>query len=1236
MNKKYFISLADRITKRLIRQLARFSNWLNRKSNENPYLLDDLSPIDNVENGEAYFKSLSWALRNDDIQNIAITGPYGSGKSSVIRSFVKAHPEYEYLKISLASFREGANDLGSGQPKNKVTADEQRLVEISILQQIFYKVKAGTIPDSRFKRIRRLTAFQLSGYILLIIAVTLSLLVLLQPSFYQQFAFWNNLFKDTQKEYIQYGAGTVCLVGISLLSFYLIRLFNSRQFEKLNISSGEIAIHSDNEKSILNKHLDEILYFFEVTPYNVVIIEDLDRFKDHEIFTKLREINFLLNNSSQVNRKIVFIYALKDDMFLDKTRTKFFEFIMPVIPVVNWSNSYSILLNKLKAKELNLRIDENFVRDITFYIDDMRILNNIFNEFIIYKESLRDVGLDHNKLLGIIVYKNIYPTDFAMLHENKGVVFAVFQQLKEVKSSMAEKIEKSISNFQLLLEKSKTEALKNANELRALYILAIFSLIENSRNVRVAGNWRPPNSLYDETIFDQLRKESRIDIQDGYSSSNTGKKFSDIEKIVDPYQSYESRLLAIENKREANQQKMQAEIASLNLQKNQIGSYSLKELLDTFPDAINSFSKEFLDQKLLTYLLREGYIDEMYTMLTSYFYEGSLTRQDRDFILSVKNQTALDFGFPLTKLDEILKSITLMELRRDAVLNYAFFNHLLHYPEKYKTESVTLFSQFKEKSARHLDFLIAYLDHGANAGNFIASICQHWAGFWDTVVENRNLSLDKKDQILRLIIINSDLNRLSVLNKNGRMTNYVSGRREFLFLIPEAEFQDKVKSALDKIKPTFEEVLYSDEVAGLFDHIYEQDMYSINPGMLSMMIKIKGNNEISSEELTTKPYTSLLASACDHLIKYIEENIDDYISEVYLPLENNINEPEESLLTLLTHKGISLENKAKIIEKVSTLLTDIDAVPATLWNNLFQHRRLAANWNNVLRFYKNEGSINITLAGYLNDPSVYPILGKEIIMVEDGVSEDEDSISDSEVEKLGLDLIQKPIISDESFEYYVKSLTNDYDTNLDFSQISNRKILLLINSGRLILTKESFRLLRQRPEMLIALVQKNMALFLREAGNFSMTEKDVLLLLREPGIDSSAKSYIIHVISDELITDHEELADGICLFAYQTGSAIGFEKLKKVILYSRYTLEKSALVLNSIRAWSIEQVDEVLTLLGEPYAAIAERGKRPAIPLNPVNQELAQRLHELGYISSYKVEKEESRIRINTKVIENG
>lgn len=400
-------------------------------SNQNEKILFYNLSANEIDKDSIYLKALDCAIKDNDVYNIAITGKYGAGKTSTIKTYETLHPEYKYLNISLASFKNNGQDNNTS-------------IERSILQQLFYSVDSKKIPFSRFKRIKSISmkeiGFKCLITIFILISLFFSIYLLKNPQFINLEVLKGNT-KNIIEDYfstfwqglsvfllglIFLTTGAVCIYHLFKKVIVLLELSNiTLKNENIEVEVNKNEINID---SIFNKYLDEIIYFFEETNYDVIVIEDLDRFqKSNEVFIKLRELNKLINNCETINKKIKFVYCIKDEMLENKERTKFFDFIVPIIPIINSSNSRQKLLDKLKENSLDKIFNNQFIKNITLYIDDMRVLNNIMNEFNIYRKNLQNIeNLIPENLFSIIVFKNMYPQEFAELQNGIGIIYNIF------------------------------------------------------------------------------------------------------------------------------------------------------------------------------------------------------------------------------------------------------------------------------------------------------------------------------------------------------------------------------------------------------------------------------------------------------------------------------------------------------------------------------------------------------------------------------------------------------------------------------------------------------------------------------------------------------------------------------------------------------------------------------------------------------------------------------------------
>lgn len=119
-----------------------------------PTDFSDLAPLDSIDNTSEYLNALDWALKNRRIRNVALCGPYGAGKSSIINSYLKSHADAQQksLRISMATFIESKTE-GSGSSHSVALKSDE--IETGILKQLFYKVPHTKIPQSRYRKLHK-------------------------------------------------------------------------------------------------------------------------------------------------------------------------------------------------------------------------------------------------------------------------------------------------------------------------------------------------------------------------------------------------------------------------------------------------------------------------------------------------------------------------------------------------------------------------------------------------------------------------------------------------------------------------------------------------------------------------------------------------------------------------------------------------------------------------------------------------------------------------------------------------------------------------------------------------------------------------------------------------------------------------------------------------------------------------------------------------------------------------
>ena len=1232
---------------------------LRSQNKEKPKNSDyySLSPTNEATDCDAYYDALEWALTNSankDIKNIAIAGPYGSGKSSVIRTFQRRHKrllsfrrKYKFLNISLANFESPAHSLKKqdieegnkgahktveskasdtairgecgykeGKDNHKLSDNTklQRLLELSIVQQLFYREKDSRIPESRFRKIARTNWIYNSIAALIVVLFCVSVLYILWPDKCHD-ALPNiireNIVDDAQVIYS--AAFLLVLIGLVIGAYKGVSLIKKLRVKRVSLNATEIEVDKDVSKSILNNYIDEIIYFFEETKYNVVVIEDLDRFNHNDIFIKLREINQLINSSTDIKHPVVFIYAIRDDMFEDKDRSKFFDFMIPIIPIINFSNSGEILRKGLnqtveQGKSDVEAVSDVFIDNISFYIDDMRLLYNIINEFRIYQNRLHS-NLSHSKLLAMIVYKNLYPNDFSKLIENEGVLYSVILQKESYLEQYKTNIENEIKDINNRIAATGRFQIDNIKELRFLYIAKLIEHIgKNFNGFRVNGEIVDFETLAQDENFQLIKSGSiqcdLISGQNRYGGYNRITQdiqfsFQEIENLVCKDYTYTEREKIIEDRFKTKDLKQERD--KLQQEKQNLHQEPIKDILIKGEIAPETKTKQ---HELIYIMLRNGYIQEDYLDYISIFHEGSLTRQDYHFIIEYRKGKKLEPNYRLPNAVNVINKLETFGFSQELLFNYSIVDAIFDKGVRDRLDKQkNLFSALSNESRASTTFIDSYIDNGKDVMSFMTQLCKHWTNIW-RYIKSHEYSSERKEQYFKLIIAHASIDDIQkIFDKNE---DYIKRFDRFFMLNVDNFKLCDIAKILD-IK--FIE-LDKDTSIDSIKFIRDNNLYTINKAMTRLVIP---GPLFCEQDFVLRNYSYLSNVGDVNIENYIANNINDYVSNLYVDFD--IHQEDISLYCdLLNNKELTLENKKNIIQKTNLSIDDINDIGnVDVHNLLFINERVTPCWINILKaFESNDRKLSDGILFYLNNPSIVD----KLLTVKMKVTKNEDNTY------YEADLCQEIIycqkIDEENYSKLAQSIPFVY-TTLDASKLAPEQARILVSYNKIKATKDNYEWLRENyAEIHIMLLENNAIKFKELIEELTIEDIDISLILQSTKLPISFKEQVVNSVDINLILDNPSNVQELSkILLENVFFDIPADVLSKLIQCKDVSPEnRIKLFVTLCKDFNPAYISKFLLNLGKPWADIINKHIKAKLKKNSLNEGLLEKLEEYGYISS--------------------
>lgn len=1203
-----------------------------------PVSLRELSPRFEAKHHQVYVDALADAVTRNGTgapRNIALTGPYGSGKSSVIdglsqrlrqdqkdkRWFRRANPRVVTLSLSSLGISTDSDD--DDTVSNRIQKE--------IVKQLLYREPASRMPSSRYQRIqpfRWRTAISGSVFIAALFVAVVELIG--KP---------NRLAAN----------GRLLLGAAAVLALVLVvaqwRLAGRVWLEKITAGPATLAL-SKPSNSYFDDYLDEIVYFFMTSGCRIVVFEDLDRFNNARIFETLRGLNTILNGAQQLNpddNPIRFVYAVRDSIFdlLDDdagtdpaaaaetiprranrqpieppstSRTKFFDLVVPLVPFITAQTSRDILAEVMK--ESRDCPSGEVIKIVAGHITDMRLINNIHNEYQIFKTQILPEygglpGLTANGLFAMVAYKNHHLSDFEKIKSgtsNLDQVYAAYRRLVNEQTSTRQQ---EVLDLRLRIEQNVLTPERCAElgeELlrffRAAELALSQSLPDPSRDrIRLASA-----KVYDlkATTTQEFWHEALANT--GSAEIILGGNWRGIQR-ADLF--YAAGVESPDDLHSDAQTEWSARIGEAQAAIDAMRWASLTRVFEAAdltlttanqPVSLREFAIETLASPLAIELIAAGYIDENFALYVAQYYETHVSAAAKNFILQVADRGEQDTEYRFRSDDDVrglIDELGIGFLRTRSAHNIAIFDFVL---SKAPHLAQPVVEGLVQGSEDEIPFLAVYLTRGAHPALLISKLSPAWDHIFtflassgtsgatdllsaalDHAAPDRPYATDARvrDQIAQ------SASQLPVLN--GRLTGS----------------PPSIATVLGRLGVQIIDVNTLDPK--LQREVIRNNAYRVTrPNLVRALIK--PTTSLSLDTLLPRD-----RQVYDHVIR----NLPDYLKILEDDsAQFSVDDPTRFAAVLQTLADATLTSVVAILRRFEPgcLVEDLTAIPDRLWRVTVGAERCIATVTNILAYLDKYEEFDDTLGDLLDAAGTIS-----------GVA----GTSESERQGLAIQIINAESIPPDRIQPLLESLRLEAPVP---SESVTREIGPLVPNlvagGLLTDDRHTYDLVARQPRDIKDEFVRASRSFVEYCRQLPVTGTDLVHLIVTDRIPMHIRATVLNHYEDGLASLTAEQATRIARSAATADPNISFSSLAAL---SRAGAEPAAilpLLPPMIDQLTPADLTNLLSSLSKPYDALANStAADPALVPNTC-RDVFDKLKATGHIHNYEKVRNKPQLRV--------